>query len=239
MRRVSLVSLLIVGLLATGCASQSRDAAPAVEESADVPSVEASRLASPEPESSAESNAPLAAVSGSESGSCGQKATCRIGDVGPGGGTVFYDAGSPQTWGRFLEVAPRGWSGASDDPKATWCDKAAQWAIPKASSRDGIGEGLGNTDRLFEIQPCAAGTAMFMARAYRGSGLNDWYLPSKDEVSALYSARGKVPSIGLGWFWSSSRSSNLNAWSSNFLNGGSSISAAFPSMFEVRPIRAF
>ena len=29
---------------------------------------------------------------------------CRVGSVGPAGGIVFYDAGSPQWWGRFLEA---------------------------------------------------------------------------------------------------------------------------------------
>ena len=28
---------------------------------------------------------------------------CRVGSTGPAGGVVFYDAGSPQWWGRFLE----------------------------------------------------------------------------------------------------------------------------------------
>ncbi|MFM8835538.1 MAG: hypothetical protein ACKOFM_01575, partial [Actinomycetota bacterium] len=31
---------------------------------------------------------------------------CSVGSVGPGGGVVFYDAGSPQWWGRYLEAWP-------------------------------------------------------------------------------------------------------------------------------------
>jgi hypothetical protein len=34
---------------------------------------------------------------------------CAVGAMGPGGGRVFYDAGSEQPWGRFLEVAPQTW----------------------------------------------------------------------------------------------------------------------------------
>ena len=36
---------------------------------------------------------------------------CAVGVMGPGGGRVFYDAGSEQSWGRFLEVAPQDWNG--------------------------------------------------------------------------------------------------------------------------------
>ena len=38
---------------------------------------------------------------------------CAVGLKGPGGGRVFYDAGSVQPWGRFLEVAPQTWLGAT------------------------------------------------------------------------------------------------------------------------------
>ena len=29
---------------------------------------------------------------------------CKVGDIGPRGGIVYYDAGSMQWWGRFLEI---------------------------------------------------------------------------------------------------------------------------------------
>jgi hypothetical protein len=35
---------------------------------------------------------------------------CAINLKGPGGGRIFYDAGTPQPWGRFLEVAPQNWN---------------------------------------------------------------------------------------------------------------------------------
>lgn len=54
-----------------------------------------------------------AAAPAAARGCDGVKVACAIGDTGPGGGIVFYDAGSRQSWGRYLEVAPTGWASAS------------------------------------------------------------------------------------------------------------------------------
>ena len=37
---------------------------------------------------------------------------CSVGSVGPGGGVIFYDAGSTQWWGRFLEAKTNSLSAA-------------------------------------------------------------------------------------------------------------------------------
>ena len=243
---LSLAGLAIAALVLSGCASQSRSAsaeselpvlASSAASSSSVPAQSdlpaESMAASPEAPSSTGPAAATAPVK------CLRHGTCQIGDTGPGGGIVFYDAGSDQEWGRYLEVAPARWNGRPEDPKAVWCDPDASWAIPKVSSREGIGEGLGNAERLFEIQRCAPDTAMGMARDYLGAGLNDWYLPSKDEVLALYEARQKVGGIDTAWLWSSTRSKSTYAYSVMFMNQGKLMSTGFPSMFQVRPIRAF
>ena len=40
-----------------------------------------------------------------------QVVDCAVGAMGPGGGRVFFNAGSKQSWGQFLEVAPQNWNG--------------------------------------------------------------------------------------------------------------------------------
>jgi len=37
---------------------------------------------------------------------CALGGACKVGDVGPGGGTVVYDAGEVKWWGRYLEALP-------------------------------------------------------------------------------------------------------------------------------------
>ena len=47
---------------------------------------------------------------------CAQGGVCNVGNIGPGGGRIVYDAGSLQWWGRYLEAitvpsgAGRPWS---------------------------------------------------------------------------------------------------------------------------------
>ena len=48
----------------------------------------------------------------------------RVGDSGPGGGTIAYIADTVQPWGRYLEIAPSTWKGASD-PTLAWADAVA------------------------------------------------------------------------------------------------------------------
>lgn len=133
---------------------------------------------------------------------CIPSSNCPIGSTGPGGGIVFYDAGSQQSWGRYLEFAPAGWSGTnSRDPRLAWCNihnvdfsKSISDVTLKASIGTEIGKGKANTNIMVARCSSGAGNA---ARAYKGGDKNDWYLPSRDELNELctfakYQATGKV-----------------------------------------------
>jgi len=110
--------------------------------------------------------------------------SCLIGSTGPGGGVVFYDAGSEQAWGRYLEFAPNGWFGTASDPEVAWCNRTDIYVVANKISGWSveIGKGKANTNAILE--DCTSGAAV-LARGYIGGGKNDWYLPSGDELNEV------------------------------------------------------
>jgi hypothetical protein len=117
--------------------------------------------------------------------------SCLIGSTGPGGGIVFYDAGSQQSWGRYLEFAPPGWNGTSEDPVQRWCPlenlrtKFADGVTdPNRKQTLGLEIGKGKGNSLLAAENCNPGAAA-LAMGYAGGGKNDWFLPSRDELNEL------------------------------------------------------
>lgn len=195
---------------------------------------------------------------------CIPGSNCPIGSTGPGGGIVFYDAGSQQSWGRYLEFAPVGWTAGMKNPSFIWCadgDGSISHLAGsitdvnlKASVGFEVGKGKANTDLM--LAGCGSGAAN-TARAYRGGDKNDWYLPSKDELNELckfskYQATGKVDvrcfrgtSFRGGfvseYYWSSSEAEGRAAWIQTFVLGDTGTQSTKLKNWElmVRPIRAF
>ena len=173
---------------------------------------------------------------------------CVIGDTGPGGGYVFYDAGSRQSWGRYLEAAPAGWSGSAEDPTQVWCPKSSKAYYYTRPTEQGFGAGAGNTRMI--IGDCGFDTAAGLAASY-GIAKNDWYLPSPDELERLLSYRTQVGiTADPDKYWTScqhSRVSNDNGYKQEnvyvddnyaYVGGSDRVSKKETSWF-VRPIRAF
>ena len=89
---------------------------------------------------------------------------------------------------------------------------------------------------------CGKQSAAGAAKAYRGGGKADWFLPSQDELNALYEQRGVVGGLASDLFWSSSQGSDgifFRAWLQSFGDGYQSYGLPKFLDFRVRPVRAF
>ena len=187
--------------------------------------------------------------------------TYYLGGTGPGGGIIFYDAGSIQAWGRYLEVAPNTWYGGSSDPILQW----SRNYYTDISVNNGLGAGSANTDAMIALDT-AAGYAATAARAYAGVGgttLGQWFVPAPDELNLLCSyftgqARdaygnyyngcsgdattgrsGTGGFTGNDYYWTSADNGVNYASGINLNNGRYDTSLYKNNGYRVRPVRAF
>jgi hypothetical protein len=180
--------------------------------------------------------------------SCAQGGVCNYGDIGPGGGKVFYrtesgfDCSADLSGNRtcyYLEAAT-----TSSFPG--WNDVQAGWGfgpegIGVVGTLEQIGAGYQNTISILDQTGYSADTAAYIAHSYRGGGLTDWHLPSKNELLKLYDAQDAVGAF-INWYYVSSTKAMLYApWRVHFGNGdiGANNNDDTSEGLTVRPIRAF
>jgi Protein of unknown function (DUF1566) len=100
-----------------------------------------------------------------------------------------------------------------------------------------IRTGQANTAAVASQAGCTSGAAYLCDGLVEG-GYSDWYLPSKDELNALFVSRVAIGGFGSAMYWSSSEVDKSNVWSQLFSGGGLSIDSK-DSMFRVRAVRSF
>ena len=166
---------------------------------------------------------------------------CGVGDTGPGGGFVFYDAGSKQAWGRYLEAAPAGWSGAAEDPEKVWCPKGSPGFSKSRPQDTQIGAGAANTRVI--IEDCGSDTAAGLAASY-GDPADGWYLPTLWEVRPMLKFADQLGISGSGNYWTSNQNDSWVSVLDRYDSGYAVTDEYFPerwkgSTYFVRPIRAF
>ena len=136
---------------------------------------------------------PAKAITPPSSQTCAQGGPCVIGDVGPGGGNVFYVA--PTTFTqvgatapmcttncKYLEAAPTSGTNAWTDNSYVWSDVTN---VSMGTKGIVIGTGFNNTVAMV-TQSATANRAVSITRAYRGpNNLSDWHLASKDELNQM------------------------------------------------------
>lgn len=158
--------------------------------------------------------------------SCARGGACTIGDQGPGSGTIFYDAGSVQIWGRYLEVAP-----VNAQRQASW---GCTGTYIGGTSTD-IGAGKSNSEII--INACSdTKSAARIAHDFDGGAQTDWFLPSQSELEKLYLQLQSSDELETEPYWSSSEADASLAQSEPFYGG---LGDYKDNVYYVRPVRAF
>jgi hypothetical protein len=179
-----------------------------------------------------------------------------VGSTGPGGGTIFYVDMTRAVGSQYFEVACVGWQNNCD---GTTVDPGIEWGCygTPISGADGtaIGTGEQNTDEIMAGCP-TAGIAARRADDYVNNTLNEWFLPSKDELNELCKwAYGDTVNpvcnddgngdfslthggFSAGGYWSSSEYDDASAWYQGF-NFGFQYDNYKSYPYYVRPVRSF
>ena len=150
----------------------------------------------------------------------------RIGDTGPAGGLIFFDKSNNIGGWRYLEAAP-----PSTEARVIWSQEYI-WnnEINDSDSvlnQRSLGLGYSNTQKIMRIFVNRGGgfnTAARICFDLEINGLDDWFLPSIDELNWMY---GNLHGIGLGefknerrsYYWSSTQDSFSTITTIDFSNG--------------------
>jgi hypothetical protein len=171
----------------------------------------------------------------------GAAGTCALGDVGPGGGIVFYVNPANTPGSNYMEAAPNTWNGGSADPSFGWCSNTETFITGTFGTA--IGTGKANTDNMVAAGACTSGAANSV-RAYAGAlSAGSWSLPSLDELNELdVLGGGGLTAFALYWSSSQSESDAGRAWGQDVGYGGGSdhqFTGSKSFTGDVRPVRAF
>ena len=153
-------------------------------------------------------------------------------DVGPLGGYIFYVNPDYVSDGwKYLEAAT-----SSRSSTAKWAD--ATTTLMNAFDT-AVGTGLANTE-LVTGSDSSITSAIEYVLNYSVNGVDNWFLPSKDELNLMYT---ELHQYGLGGFastshWSSSEIDATTAWRQTF-NGGAQSSGSKNNSYAIRAIRRF
>ena len=170
------------------------------------------------------------------------KSLCKVGAVGPGGGTIFFnDKENLYPTFNYLEVAPATWAGTQGvDPTSIWCsdtDTKIQTTLNSWSSR---AVGLGPTTTAIMLKNCTSGAANLVAdyNANASAKKHDWFLPTIGELMLISSNLQGLAGLIDSDYWSSSGYSDLGGWV-QAMGHGYQGNATKDTTFHVRPVRMF
>jgi hypothetical protein len=182
---------------------------------------------------------------------CASGGPCKIGDVAPGGGKVFYisateinSATGISSGGKYLATAPTDWPTLAGIP--TFNHQFGCYSQFFSGSTDTIGSGAANT-RIISTSGCSGGAATVIGATI--NGFSDWFIPSLEELKIMRTnLYVPVPALAsrspLGTvFWSSVPDASNSSNSYVLYSGGTSSASlranASGQSHAFMPIRAF
>ena len=80
-------------------------------------------------------------------------------------------------------------------------------------------------------------TAVFECEALTYAGFDDWYLPSKNELNAMYINKSEIDGFSSTNYWSSTEYDSSCAWGQDFANGHQEGLYLKYNSFRVRCVR--
>lgn len=111
--------------------------------------------------------------------------------------------------------------------------------VVTGATHAGIGSGAKNTKLIIAAQGKTGSYAALLCKQYHGGGFTDWYLPSKNELNALYKKRNIIGGFQETDYWSSTESDMNNAGDQVFQSIGYQFNDDKSFTLRVRAIRAF
>ena len=159
-----------------------------------------------------------------------------IGDTGPGGGKVIYDAGSILSWGRYIEVAPDTWSGGIDQMSFMFGINSGI-----SGTLDAIGTSVTNTDLLL-VQSTSTLYIAKSARNYTGGGKTNWQAPSPGDLNLCWlhvALMGTLNAFAYDYLSSQEWSGSTSFCNSQRMTDGLAIHTYKGQATYMRPVRYF
>jgi hypothetical protein len=110
--------------------------------------------------------------------------------------------------------------------------------VTTGATATAIGTGNANTNTIVSVQGAGSYAAKLCYDLVL-NGYSDWYLPSRDELSMLYSNKAFIGGFAAAYYWSSSEFNDNGAWGQNFYNGFQYYGDSKSNTYYVRAVRAF
>lgn len=143
-----------------------------------------------------------------------------------GGGIIFY----------LDETGRHGLVAAPEDQGTTVDWFNGEYLVTGATGT-GIGTGEANTLAIVAAQGDGDYAASLCDQLVL-NGFGDWFLPSKDELNALYLSKALVGGFTEDFYWTSTEHGEGSAWEQVF-NTGAQYNANKNSLIRVRAVRSF